>query len=212
LTGEVRSVKNNIGPHNVDIFMAQELVRYDAMCRAIVEAHKVDEVKAIRDQAAALEAYARIAVNIEAERQASEIRVRAERKAGQLLTKTIKRGGYWKDTEGKSVLESLGISSDQSSLWQRLGALSDDEFEIVIGDKTAKPSTRGILRATAPAEPRVDDNALWLWGRLEEFERRGLLDKTPAEIMETMSDMMRDDVHTRAPRVAAWLKKVGAFK
>jgi hypothetical protein len=56
------------------------LLRYDAMCRAIEAAYKVDEVKDIRDQAIALETYARQAHNVEAERQACEIRLRAERK------------------------------------------------------------------------------------------------------------------------------------
>jgi hypothetical protein len=34
--------------------MAKELVRYDAMCRAIAAAYKMDEVKDIRDKALAL--------------------------------------------------------------------------------------------------------------------------------------------------------------
>ena len=34
------------------------LVRYDAMCRAIEQAYRIDEVKDIRDKAMALEAYA----------------------------------------------------------------------------------------------------------------------------------------------------------
>jgi hypothetical protein len=54
------------------------------MCRAIEAAYKVDEVKDIRDQAIALEVYARQAHNTEAERKACEIRLRAERKAGAL--------------------------------------------------------------------------------------------------------------------------------
>jgi hypothetical protein len=43
------------------------------------------EIKDIRDKALALEPYSRQARNTEAERQACEIRLRAERKAGQLL-------------------------------------------------------------------------------------------------------------------------------
>ena len=62
-----------------------QLVRYDAMCRAIAEAHAVDEVKDIRDKARAIEMYARQAQNTEAEERAREIRLRAERKCGQML-------------------------------------------------------------------------------------------------------------------------------
>jgi hypothetical protein len=54
-----------------------ELVRYDAMCRAIAETHAIDEVKDIRDKAMALEAYARQAKNFEAEDRCKEIRIRA---------------------------------------------------------------------------------------------------------------------------------------
>jgi hypothetical protein len=39
----------------------------------------------IRNQACALETYARLAQNVEAERRACEIRLRSERKAGQIL-------------------------------------------------------------------------------------------------------------------------------
>jgi hypothetical protein len=61
------------------------LVRYDQMCNAIAECSRVDEAKEIRDQAKALEVYAAQANNTEAERKACEIRIRAERRAGQLL-------------------------------------------------------------------------------------------------------------------------------
>ena len=69
------------------------LVHYDAMCRAIEAAHAVDEVKDIRDKALALETYARQAKNIDAEWRACEIRLRAERRAGQLLKEIEKAKG-----------------------------------------------------------------------------------------------------------------------
>ncbi len=69
-----------------------QLVRYDAMCRAIAEAHAV-EVKDIRDKAMALETYARLANNTEDERRVAEIRIRAERECGELLRDTEKAQG-----------------------------------------------------------------------------------------------------------------------
>ncbi len=38
-----------------------------------------------------------------------------------------------------------------------------------------------------------------------------MLEKTPQEIMATMMPRMRDDVHALAPRIAAWLKRIGAL-
>jgi hypothetical protein len=52
----------------------------------------------------------------EAERQACEIRLRAERKAGQLLKQQVSRGG---SKSREATLKPLGISKDQSSQWQQ---------------------------------------------------------------------------------------------
>jgi hypothetical protein len=202
----------------------QQLVRYDAMCSAIAAAYKVDEVKNIRDKALALEVYARQALNVEAERQACEIRLRAERKAGQLLKqrKKNKGGGDRRSdhrskgaTGDASTLSDLGISKDQSSQWQRLAEAPEDKFEEALAT-SHMPSTAGILHrieeppAASPAVTPVSKDALRLWGRLQDFEREGWLSRTPAEVMETMTEEMLDDVHTLAPRVAAWLRLIGA--
>jgi hypothetical protein len=197
--------------------MSTSLVRYDAMCRAIDAAHEVDEVKDIRDKAAALEHYARQAQNTDAERRAAEIRLRAERKAGQLLAKMPKaNGGRPRKTPSpgaavSTTLADLGISDKQSSQWQKLGAMPQREFDLAIGDSVKPPTTKGLLRAAAPPpRPTVGDDALWLWGRLLDFERDGLLDKSPTDVMATMNGMMKDDVHRLAPKVATWLKRIGA--
>jgi hypothetical protein len=72
--------------------------------------------------------------------RACEIRLRAERKAGQLLAKMPKDGGgrpsknRSTDTTGSVVkLKDLGISKDKSSQWQKLGAIPQAEFEEAIG-------------------------------------------------------------------------------
>jgi hypothetical protein len=73
--------------------MSTELVRYDAMCTAIAEAHAIDEVKDIRDKALALAAYARQAKNFEMEIWLCEIRLQAERKAGEIRSAMEKATG-----------------------------------------------------------------------------------------------------------------------
>jgi hypothetical protein len=198
------------------------LVRYDTMCRAIDAAHKVDEVKDIRDKAVALEHYARQAQNTDAERHAAEIRLRAERKAGQLLGKIEKaNGGRPSKTHSPeeqvskgTVLEELGISRKQSAEWEKLGAMTQRDFDLAIGESVKPPSTKGILRASAPP-PRLrvaDPEALWLWGRLLDFERNGMLGREPAAVLESMTEEMLDDTHRLAPKVAAWLKRIGATR
>lgn len=63
-----------------------QLVRYEAMRNAIAVCHSVDEIKDLHDKALALELYTRQARDLDAERKASDIRLRAERRAGELLS------------------------------------------------------------------------------------------------------------------------------
>lgn len=65
------------------------------------------------------------------------------------------------------------------------------------------------LPSCSPAvEPPVADEALWLWGRLKDFERDGLLRLAPLTILLTMTAPMRADVLRLAPLVAAFLSRL----
>jgi hypothetical protein len=130
-----------------------ELVRYDAMCRAIAEAYSVDEVKDIRDKAVAIAAYAKQANNHEAELQAIQIRVRAERKAGELLKEIPTAQGQRTDlvpprdevlAPKQKALSDLNISKQQASEWQKLADVPEEEFEVHLATRDA-PSARGIV-------------------------------------------------------------------
>jgi hypothetical protein len=200
-----------------------ELIRYDAMCRAIAEAHAVDEVKEIRDKARAIEVYAQQALNTEAEQKACEIRLRAERRCGQLLREMEKAKGargnpggqgapivrsHDDTAQGETKLSDLGISKQQSSDWQKMAAIPDNDFEVALAVAGGKPTTAGILAAhTEQKQNPVDPRALWLWGRLREFDRE-LLSEDPNELLATMLPQMQDHTRELAPSVAAWLERI----
>jgi hypothetical protein len=136
--------------------MSGSLMRYDAARRALAEAHRVDEAKSIRDKAVAMQAYAKQAKDTELITKATEIRMRAERRAGELLIEMAARrerdtkGGDRRSKSQRATLivppklADLGISKTQSSRWQELAALPTDSFE----DKVASASKRAYEAMT----------------------------------------------------------------
>jgi hypothetical protein len=114
--------------------MSASLLKYDAARTALAEAHRVDEAKDIRDKAKALEVYARQAKDREMEQWVSEIRIRAERRTGELLREMAKHKGGNPNLssvdDGLKKLADLKITRDESSLWQKLAEIPAAEFTI----------------------------------------------------------------------------------
>ena len=121
--------------------MSGGLIRYDAACRAIAAARSVDEALKIRDQAEAMRAYARIAKNKGLQVDAAEIRIRAERRVGELikaqkdsigLAKGQLLRGSKKEPRANDALPTLaqaGIDKKLSMRAQRLAQVPAKIFE-----------------------------------------------------------------------------------
>jgi hypothetical protein len=90
--------------------------------------------------------------------QATEIRLRAERRAGVLLAEMAERGerdqGSGGDRKSQShaatvKLSDLGINKSQSSRWQKLADKSDDDFEELI-ENAKQRATAAVDREPKP--------------------------------------------------------------
>lgn len=108
------------------------LTNYNAARQALAEAVRIDEVKNIRDKAVAMQEYARQAKDTELIGYATEIRLRAERRAGELISDLGERRGRPEKTSGGGSIVSnkdMGITDKQSMRWQKLADLEQDDFE-----------------------------------------------------------------------------------
>ena len=117
-----------------------QLIRYDAACRALAEAKATDEVLEIANRAEAMRAYGRQAKNRQLEVDAAEIRIRAERRLGQMIleqkaTVGLNPGTRFRGIAGGSTVEppptlaEAGIDKKLSSHAQKYAALPEQEFE-----------------------------------------------------------------------------------
>ncbi|WP_413990554.1 MT-A70 family methyltransferase [Labrys okinawensis] len=84
------------------------LVGYDQLCRALAVAATVDEVAKIQDKSKAMQAYAKQARNRGLEADASEVRMRAERKLGEMMDSFRQAGHMSKG--GRRPQAETGVS------------------------------------------------------------------------------------------------------
>jgi hypothetical protein len=129
-----------------------ELIAIEQASLALEQAKTLDEIKEIRDKAEAVRKYAQsAALGLNAQNHAAEVKLRAERKAGQLLARLPLRGGDRKSNNRRDCLklEDLGISQNQSTRWQLQSKVPERAFEEYLQftrESGREISTTGVLR------------------------------------------------------------------
>lgn len=169
------------------------LVKYEAARQALAEAHRVDEVKDVRDKAAAMELYARQSKDTQMMQMAAEIKIRAERRLGEMIREQKETVGLNTGAKGnpggqgarlcgseaephKPTLAEVGIDKKLSSRAQKLAAIPEEHFETAIA--TARETVTAVsaplmLRlqqeheATAAMRREIErNNQLTMWKQI----------------------------------------------
>jgi phage N-6-adenine-methyltransferase len=111
------------------------LTRISEATKALALAKTLDDVLQIRDQAEALRVYVKAASQgFEAANAAAEIKLRAERKAGEMLAGFTGGSGRKENCHDASFLSDVGLTHTQSSRWQREARVAADDFEAYLRD------------------------------------------------------------------------------
>ena len=173
------------------------LTYFDRAAHALAKSIDLDEVKQIRDKAQALESYARQVKQAETMgRQCAIVKLRAERRLGQLLAGTIKRGNPQLCPTVTIGLGKLGITRKQSSRWQLAATVPDDEFERYLASKSDL-TTAGVLRLVkrqAPLGARSGGHVLTgaacqLWDKLSNSSVDLFLTDPPYDRIDLYGDL-----------------------
>jgi len=133
------------------------LVFLNAARRNIERANSVQELKGYRDQAEAIRQYAKQrGASLAILNGAAEVKLRAERRMGELLEDGIQRGG---DPKSHGVtLADLGIAKMESSRWQAEAAVPEPRFEefLAAQREAGEEITQAGLLRVAKELRRVD--------------------------------------------------------
>jgi len=128
-----------------------QLVHFDRARVALAEAHSIDEVKQIRDQAEAMRQYIRQQKgSLEMQNQAAEIKIRAERRAGEMLKGIEIKPGNPQLLHDVTIgitpkLEDFGITRIQSHRWQLEALVPEEKLEQFIAAAATDPTRRQEL-------------------------------------------------------------------
>jgi len=136
--------------------MSVRLVTYEAARVALKQAVEIDDVKDIRDKAQAMAAYALQIKNDDMYQWVKDIKLRAERRMGELLEevgpnkgaatpRTVEIDNAVTDSDRvKPTLAEIGISKKQSTDFKAIASIPEKEFEEAVS--AGKETTASLVR------------------------------------------------------------------
>ena len=150
--------------------MSTSLANISKARRALESAASLDDILKIRDQAKTLETLIKTRhESLEAQNQAAEIKVRAERKAGELISKMEKgktgpKDNYQTEKQFKSdQLEAIGVSNAQAYRMGTIAKIPDEQVEGLVNAQKATEEQREItsaeLQRIGSGKPHVSNNS-----------------------------------------------------
>lgn len=75
-------------------------------------------------------------------------------------------------------------------------------------EPTKAKLNREVFKPKAEPQKVMDPKALWLWGRLKDFERDGILRSDAKNLLSEMTEPMRADVRRLAPLVREFIEEL----
>jgi hypothetical protein len=125
---------------------------FDRERLALDRATRVDEVKAIRDEAEAMRAYLRLRrASLALQNRCAEMKIRAERRLGAMLAALPKQHGARPADAGSqpvTPLAELGITRMQAHRWQLLATVDEESFAAHVSNVESEGgelTTAGVL-------------------------------------------------------------------
>lgn len=147
------------------------LVRIDAARRALSSARTVPELKTFMDQASTLRYWLkRRGATFDTLHVACELKLRAERRLGELLVATVKQGRPSKRSDARTFSGRLpeDVTKQRARDWRQLFILSDAAFERYLDDtktEQLEPTLVGAMRllrdAARSKRKAARSRALW---------------------------------------------------
>lgn len=156
-------------------------------------------------------------------RARAEMRLAEEYDAAQDRGEVAKAGQYDRpnvvsdNVSRRATSADLGMRRDEIHEARKLRDAEQAEPGLIsralnaMVERGEEPTRAALKREVIdrPAPQKVmNPKALWLWGRLKDFEREGVLRSSPESLLSEMTEPMREDVRRLLPSVVGFLSKM----